>query len=181
MRCILESAHASQSAVWRPCPIARSVVFLRRSDMAAGDAQRVWFPEMIEILRPQWHQGMSFDTIIELSYELDATLQGVRSERHIHSSVLRCPQCGHVGDGAELHVSVRATILSLNRFCIATAGQSYALEKGWASYRKQNGLDFDVKSMASPPTQVASCVPSTSPLSRLRVHVVPERNSVSRA
>ena len=38
--------------------------------MAAGDAQRVWFPEMIERLRFQWHQGMSFDAIIDLRDEL---------------------------------------------------------------------------------------------------------------
>lgn len=27
--------------------------------MAAGDAPRVWFPEMIEWLRSQWRQDMS--------------------------------------------------------------------------------------------------------------------------
>jgi hypothetical protein len=128
------------------------------SDMAAGDAQRVWFPEMIERLRSQWHQGMSFDAIVELRDTLDATLQRIRSERHIHSPVFRCPRCGQVGEGAGLHVSVRAMILSLTRFGIAPAEQTYALEKGWAAYRKQNGLDLYGKSKASPPTQVARCV-----------------------
>ena len=89
--------------------------------MAAGDAQRVWFPEMIERLRFQWHQGMSFDAIIELRDELDTKLQQIRSERHIRSPVFRCPWCRHVGEGAEPHVSVRAMILSLTRFGIARA------------------------------------------------------------
>ena len=56
--------------------------------MAAGDAQRVWFPEMIARLRFQWHQGMSFDAIIELRDELDTKLQQIRSERHIRSPLL---------------------------------------------------------------------------------------------
>ena len=125
--------------------------------MAAGDAQRVWFPEMIERLRFQWHQGMSFDAIIELRDELDTKLQQIRSERHIRSPVFRCPWCGHVGEGAEPHVSVRAMILSLTRFGIAPAEQAYTVEKGWAAYRKQIGLDLYGKSMASPPNQVARC------------------------
>ena len=127
-------------------------------DMAAGDAQRVWFQEMIERLRSQWHWSMSFDAIVELRDDLDATLQRIRSERHIRSPVFRCPQCGQVGKGAEPHVSVRAMILSLNRFGIAPAEQAYALEKAWAVYRKENGLDLNGEPMASPPTQVASCV-----------------------
>ena len=126
--------------------------------MTAGDAQRVWFPEMIERLRSQWHQDMSFDAFVELCDDLDATLQRLRSERHIRSPVFRCPRCGHFGEGAEPHVSVRAMILSLARFGIAPAGQTHDLEKSWAAYRKQNGLDLYGKSVASPPSQVAPCI-----------------------
>ena len=78
--------------------------------MAAGDAQRVWFPEMIERLRSQWHHDISFDALIELRDDLDAMLQRIRSQRHIRRPLFRCPQCGHVGEGAEPHVSVRAMI-----------------------------------------------------------------------
>jgi hypothetical protein len=127
------------------------------SDMAAGDAQRVWFPEMIARLRSQWHPGMSFDAIVELRDDLGVMLQQIRSERHIRSPVLRCPQCGHVGEGAEPRVSVRALILSLIRFGIGPAEQTHALEKGWAAYRKQNGLDLYGKPMASQPTEVTRC------------------------
>ncbi len=144
------------------CAVARSMAVLQRhyngSGMAAGDAQRVWFQEMVEQLRSQWHLGMSFDAIVELRDDLDATLQRVRSERQIRSPLLKCARCGHVGEGAEPHVSVRAMILSLNRFGIAPAEQAYALEKDWAAYRKDNELDLYGKRMASPTTQVASCV-----------------------
>jgi hypothetical protein len=63
------------------------------SKMAAGDAQRVWFPEMIDNLRSHWLEGMSFDTIIDLRDDLDAMLQRIRSERHTRPPVLRCPRC----------------------------------------------------------------------------------------
>ena len=125
------------------------------SFMSAGDAQRVWFPEMIERLRSQWHQGMSCDALIELRDDLDAMLQRIRSDRHIRPAVFRCPECGHVGEGAEPHVSVRAMILSLTRFGIAPAEQTRPLEKAWAAYRKQKGVDlYGVASMVN---EVAGC------------------------
>jgi len=49
-------------------------------------------------------------------------------------------------------------ILSLNRFGIATAEQAHALEKAWAAYRKENGLDLYGKRVAWPPTQIVKCV-----------------------
>ena len=54
-------------------------------EMAAGDTQRVWFPEMIERLRSRWGEGMSFEAklTIKLRDELDAKLQQVRANRHI--------------------------------------------------------------------------------------------------
>jgi hypothetical protein len=48
-------------------------------------------------------------------------------------------------------------ILSLNRFGIAPAEPTYALEKGWAAYRKQKGLDLFGKGIASPSAQPARC------------------------
>ena len=62
--------------------------------MAAGDAHRVWFPEMVECLRSHWHQGISLDVMVELRDDLDAMLQRIRSERRIRS-VFKCSRCGY--------------------------------------------------------------------------------------
>src|ERR1035441_4081171 len=110
--------------------------------MPAGDAQRTWFPEMVEILGARWHVGLVFAALIELRDELDTMLHRIRAERHIRPPVIRCPQCGHVGEAAEPDVTVRAMILSLGRFGIASAEQVKTLEKRWAAYRRQNGLDL---------------------------------------
>jgi hypothetical protein len=126
-------------------------------EMAAGDAQRVWFPEMIESLRSEWQQGLSCEAIVKLRDDLDAMLQRIRSERHIRPPVFKCSKCGHVGEG-EPHVSVRAMILSVIRFGIADAEPAYMIEKGWAAYRKQQGLDLCGKSLATKPADFAGCV-----------------------
>jgi hypothetical protein len=125
--------------------------------MAAGDAQRVWFREMVERLRDQWHPDMPFDAVISLRDDLDATLQRIRSEGNIVSPVFRCRDCGYVGPGTTPHVSVRAMILSLARFRIAPADEIHDLEKRWAAYRKQNDLDLYGKRTASPPVEDRRC------------------------
>jgi hypothetical protein len=45
-------------------------------------------------------------------------------------------------------------ILSLRRFGIAPAEQAHALEKSWAAYRKENGLDLHGKRGRPAPTQI---------------------------
>lgn len=82
------------------------------SAMAAGDVQRIWFEEMIATLRSKWQRGLAFDELIRLRDELDEMLQQIRAERQIRSPVVKCPICGHIGEGAAPRVSVRAMILS---------------------------------------------------------------------
>ena len=125
--------------------------------MAAGDPQRVWFGQMLERLRDQWHPEMSFGALISLRDDLDAMLQRLRREGNISSPVFKCRDCGYVGPAATPHVSVRAMVLSLARFGIAPAGQIRALEKQWAAYRKQNDLNLYGKRTASPSAENSPC------------------------
>jgi hypothetical protein len=85
---------------------------------------------------------MSVEALIELRDDLDGMLRHLRSTRNIHAPVFTCRACGATGRGPEPDVSVRATILSLVRFGIATTAQTRRLEKDWTEYRKKNGLDL---------------------------------------
>jgi hypothetical protein len=127
------------------------------SGVAAGDAHRVWFPEMIERLRSQWRPGLSFDAVVKLRSDLDSMLQRIRSERQIRSPVLRCPRCGNVAEGANPHLSVRAMILSLTRFGDVPAEHAGELERAWAVYRRQTGLDLYGNKTEVPDAQIAAC------------------------
>jgi hypothetical protein len=42
--------------------------------MPAGDAQRSWFPEMVEVLRSRWRADMPLAELVALRDELDAML-----------------------------------------------------------------------------------------------------------
>src|SRR6202790_1869572 len=116
--------------------------------MPSGDAQRTWFPEMIVRLRAEWHAGMSIPALIGLRDELDGALQLIRAGRNIQTPIITCSKCGLTGPAAEPHVSVRALILALARFEIASKDQTRVLEKEWAAYRKQHQLDVEGKAPA---------------------------------
>ena len=108
--------------------------------MAAGDAHRVWFPEMVEHLRLHWRDDLSMEALVRLRDELDDMLGHIRSTRHISNPVFTCPACGHIGPGADPHVSVRATILALTRFGVATKEPAPTLEKAGPPTERRRDL-----------------------------------------
>ena len=117
----------------------------RMNLMAAGDGNRVWFPEMIETLRSQWNGEMPFPVLIELCNILDAMFQRRRPRGSILSPGSRCPECGRIvgSQSQQRHsISVRATILSLGRFGSASPEVTKRTEKEWARYRAENRLDL---------------------------------------
>jgi len=125
--------------------------------MPAGDPQRTWFPDLLEVLRTRWHADLSFEQLIGLAAELDTMLHHIRSERHIRPPVIRCRLCGHVGEAAEPRVTVRAMILSLGRFGIAPIEQVKALDRRWAAHRKQNALDLYGHAAEPAKTEARTC------------------------
>lgn len=125
--------------------------------MPAGDASRVWFSEMIETLRSRWHEGMPTGDLIALRDELDAALQTIRRERNIRSPIITCRDCGVTAEAAAPHVSVRALIFSLARYGIASPEKTKLLDKAWASFRKQNGLDLYGKAVLAEGDHHSGC------------------------
>jgi len=126
--------------------------------MPSGDPGRTWFPEMVDTLRREWHEAMSIAELVRLRERLDAMLQSIRSERKIRPPLMTCPKCGKRGHAAEPRVSVRAMILSLGRFGIASPTDARRLERAWTKYQRENGLDL-YGATASPGTPPASAPP----------------------
>jgi hypothetical protein len=114
--------------------------------LPSGDGNRIWFPEMIEMLRSQWNASMTFPRFVELCDNLDGALH---QRRPIIGPSLppgsRCPKCGRivkVGGSGSYRVSVRAAILALGRFGIASPELTKKLEKDWAKHRTEKRLDL---------------------------------------
>ena len=130
--------------------------------MPAGDSQRVWFPEMVARLEREWGEAMSLAALIGLRDGLDSMLQQIRSERHISSPLFTCPKCGRRGPMPVPRVSVKAMILALSRFGIATPTKIETLEREWAKYRDQEGLDLYGRSLLERQRGGSCCERSTT-------------------
>lgn len=124
--------------------------------MPGGDGNRVWFPDMIEMLRSEWNESVTFPRLIELSASLDEMFQQHQRVGPRLPPGSRCPECGRIvksEDFGRHRISVRATILTLGRFGIAAPALTKKIEKEWGIYRAQNGLDlYGGLSPASPQT-----------------------------
>src|SRR5438093_3091536 len=83
--------------------------------MAAGDAQRTWFPEMVLMLRQEWKPAMSCVALIELRNRQDAMLQAIRSGRNL-SPIMKCPKCHREGRMAPPKVFDRGRVCNVPRF-----------------------------------------------------------------
>src|SRR5438477_134434 len=105
------------------------------SRLPAGDAQRVWFPEMLAKLRSDWDQAMPLARLTRLRDDLDRMLREIRHEREILPPVIHCRNCGRIGRAAEPRVGVRAVILAAGRFGLSAPTIAKKLEKEWAKCR----------------------------------------------
>jgi hypothetical protein len=110
--------------------------------MASGDANRIWFPEIISLLKNRWNASMSWDEMIQIRNSLDETLQEIRTKRNIKAPMMWCPKCQTQHRSAPPKVSVRAMILALGRFNIENEEVVKTLERKWKSYQANNKLDL---------------------------------------
>jgi hypothetical protein len=135
LRCLPYAHHAQRGKGTEDAETRQRMV------MASGDAQKVWFPEMIAILRQAADPAMSVETVLVLRDRLDATLQHIRRTRQILPAMMWCPHCQAHHRAAPPRVSVGATLLALGRFAAVATTDVQALEKRWNKYRRQHQLD----------------------------------------
>ena len=109
--------------------------------MAAGDANRIWFPEIVDELRKRWRDDLDANDLMSLAENLNTSLQQLRSSRNIKPAMMWCPRCKERHRSAPPRVSVRATILAAKRFEVATLETAKKMERQWTKHRRVAGLD----------------------------------------
>ena len=109
--------------------------------MPSGDAQRVWFPEMLEELRTSWSRTMSWDELADFCARMTEMRKQIREARGIRPPKTRCPKCGKVSRSDISGVSIRSALFALRSKGVITDDEFKELDKSWMKYRKKNGLD----------------------------------------
>ncbi len=102
------------------------------------------------------------EALIDLRDDLDGILSHIRSARQIRSPVVTCRVCGATGREPAPHVSVGAMLAALVRFGITARASARALERDWATYRQQHGLDLYGKTPDPKPLDSKRCAHLTA-------------------
>ena len=111
--------------------------------MPSGDAQRVWFPEMLEELKTTWSSSISWDELADFCERMTEMRKRIREERGIQSPKMRCNQCGGnllpMADASG--ISIRSALFALRNNGVITDDELKDFDKSWMKHKKKNDLD----------------------------------------
>ncbi len=110
--------------------------------MASGDAQRLWFPEMLAELRKAWSARMPWADLADLCSRMTDLRTEIRRARGITGPMMRCNCCAEVFDGgSDRRVSIRSALFALRKEGVLTEFRFKKLDAKWKKHRKAKGLD----------------------------------------
>jgi hypothetical protein len=109
--------------------------------MAAGDAQRVWFPEMLEALARTWSASMTWDELADFCGHMTEQRRALRESRGIEPSRTRCPKCGAISQADIPGVTIRSALFALKKTGAIDDAQFEELDKSWRKHKAKNLLD----------------------------------------
>lgn len=126
--------------------------------MPAGDAQRVWFPEMLSELRRVWSANMSRAELAALCARVTEMRMEIRRSRGILPPLTRCPACGSTSRADIAGVSVRSALFALASEGLVTEAELRRLDRDWKKHRAALRLDrFGRIAAPSQPTHPEHC------------------------
>jgi hypothetical protein len=129
------------------CSVHSNEIRVSFDESYPGEMRRAWFPELVELLRERWRNVSSCDELIALRADLQRQLHAIRVDRGIRDGARwilsnRSSDFRHRTWCEMPQISVRALILALGRFNIATAERVSDLDNQWRVFRLEHGLDL---------------------------------------
>lgn len=107
--------------------------------MPSGDAQRAWFPEMLDDLMSHWSSEMTWDELAVFCRSMTEKRQIIRESRGIKPPRTRCKKCG--GGMVLPPISIRSALFALRKIGAVDEAGFKKLDREWNRHRKTNGLD----------------------------------------
>lgn len=109
--------------------------------MPRGDAQRVWFPEMLAELKARWTRETPWAELADFCARMTEMRRQIREDRGIRPPKTQCSKCGKVSRSDISGVSIRSALFALRNNGVVTDDEFKELDKSWMKHRKKNGLD----------------------------------------
>ena len=109
--------------------------------MPAGDAQRVWFPEMLKEIESSWSKTMTWMELADFCARMTEKRKDIRRMRGIQPPKSRCPRCGKVSSSDILGISIRSALFALKNNGVITEAEFKELDNSWMKHRAKHDLD----------------------------------------
>ena len=108
--------------------------------MVAGDAQRIWYPEMLTELKEFWSPSLPWDDVIVFCGRMTAMRKDIAVSRDIKPPIMKCHKCGTRTRGAYPTISVRSLIFALKKVKSISDYELKAIDLDWKRYQRKNAL-----------------------------------------
>ena len=109
--------------------------------MAAGDAQRVWYPKMLLELKEQWSLDTFWDDVIGLCERMTIQRKELAVAREIKPPMTTCFKCGNHARSGYPKISVRSLHFALKKINVISDDEFKEIERGWKRHQRENSLD----------------------------------------
>jgi len=109
--------------------------------MPSGDAQRVWFPEMLSLISEQWNDDLSWNEISVLCTEMTEYRKKLKNIKNIKPIMAFCENCKKYHEMDISPIGVRSLLFALKKSKIIDELKFKTLESEWRKYQRKNKLD----------------------------------------
>lgn len=109
--------------------------------MPSGDAQRIWFPEMIEDLKTKWTPSTTWEEFVDLCRFLTEKRKRIRHARGILPPRMQCPSCGEITSSDIQGVSIRSALFTLKKIEMVSEAVFKDFDRDWKNFQRKNNLD----------------------------------------
>ncbi len=109
--------------------------------MPPGDAQRMWFPEMLEALTAAWSPSTTWQELADLCSRMTEQRKTLRQSRGILAPLMRCPKCGTAARADDGDISIRSALFALKKSGTVTDADFKRLDADWKKHRAAHCLD----------------------------------------
>lgn len=109
--------------------------------MAAGDAQRAWFPEMMAELKNIWNPQMPWEECADICKKMTVLRESIWKSRNIKPVRAWCQNCKEYHESRPPEISIRSMLFALRKLNVIDDKELKELDKAWKKYRKASNLD----------------------------------------
>ena len=110
--------------------------------MPAGDATRVWFPEMLDELKLKWNKDLSWEEWVHICIEETEHRKVIKQKKGIRESKIKCNCCPEGKHYMTLApISVRSLLFALRKIDLIDDDYLKTKDKEWKSFQRKNKLD----------------------------------------